>query len=369
MSVGTGIPSASAPGAAVVCVGCGATYPTRLLACPGCRRLTHGAELSQLAADAQAATAAGDVERALATWRRALELLPVDSKQHAQIVATIGALGTTPASGGGNGAAATPASPRKGHKGAWVGLGLLGALLWKFKFLLVFFLTKAKFLLLGFTKIGTLFSAVAAFGLYWTLWGWKFALGFVLSIYVHEMGHVAALRRYGIPATAPMFIPGLGAFVRLKQNPANAHEDARIALGGPLWGLAAAAVAWAIGKHYGSGLWLSLAQTGALVNLFNLIPLGSLDGGRAFRALDRRQRWLFCALVGGAMLVAGQPLLILILLAAVYRAWSPKDAPGEPDRGAFLLFGAIMLALILLSLTPVPGAPAPGTPPAPSSAD
>src|SRR3989454_12639768 len=76
-------------------------------------------------------------------------------------------------------------------------------------------------------------------GVYWAAWGWKFALGVVLSIYVHEMGHVQALQRYGIKATAPMFIPGVGAVVRLKQYPASPREDARVGLAGPLGGLGA----------------------------------------------------------------------------------------------------------------------------------
>ena len=90
--------------------------------------------------------------------------------------------------------------------------------LWKFKFLAVLLLTKAKFLLLGLTKASTFFSMMAAFGVYWTVFGGWFALGFVLSIYIHEMGHVAALMRYGVPATAPLFIPGVGAVIRLRQS-------------------------------------------------------------------------------------------------------------------------------------------------------
>jgi hypothetical protein len=96
----------------------------------------------------------------------------------------------------------------------------------------VFLLGKAKFLLLGMTKLPTLLSAVAAFGVYWTVWGWKFALGLVASMYVHDMGHVFALRRYGIRATAPMFVPGLGAFVCMEQYPKSQREDARVGLAG-----------------------------------------------------------------------------------------------------------------------------------------
>ena len=77
--------------------------------------------------------------------------------------------------------------------------------------LALFLLTKGKLLLFGLSKGTTFLSMLAALGVYWTLWGWKFALGFVLSIYVHEMGHVAAMKRFGLAATAPMFIPGFGA--------------------------------------------------------------------------------------------------------------------------------------------------------------
>src|SRR5262249_3214294 len=105
-------------------------------------------------------------------------------------------------------------------------------------------LSKAKFLLLGLTKLGTLSSMLVFLGVYWGLYGWKFALGFVVCIYIHEMGHVWSLSRYGIKANAPMFIPGIGAMVRLKQAPANVHEDARVGLAGPIWGTGAALAAW-----------------------------------------------------------------------------------------------------------------------------
>src|SRR5437870_5020636 len=95
-------------------------------------------------------------------------------------------------------------------------------------------------------------------GLYWTIWGWKFAFGLVLSIYIHEMGHVQALQRYGIKATAPMFIPGFGAVIRLKQHPADAREDARVGLAGPLRGLRAALAAYAVYRATGVGAPLCL---------------------------------------------------------------------------------------------------------------
>src|SRR4029079_13484890 len=98
----------------------------------------------------------------------------------------------------------------------------------------------------------TVLSMLLSLGVYWTAWGWKFALGIVLSIYVHEMGHVIVLGRYGFRATAPMFIPGLGALVRLRQHVVNPREDAEIGLAGPIYGLGAALVAL--------GLWLATKE-------------------------------------------------------------------------------------------------------------
>src|SRR6266571_1294423 len=230
--------------AASVCPQCGTHIAPALLACPSCQRLVHADELKRLAADAEQAVKAGDRSAALAAWREALDLLPTDSTQHQVVAARVEELSRA------LDRAPTPAATRPGSrwgKGA-AGLGALGALLAKFKFALVFVLTKAKLLLLGLTKASTLFTMLLSAGVYWAAWGWKFALGVVLSIYVHEMGHVQALQRYGIKATAPMFIPGVGAVVRLKQYPASPREDARVGLAGPLWGLGAAAVASFAGR-------------------------------------------------------------------------------------------------------------------------
>ena len=124
-------------------------------------------------------------------------------------------------------------------------------------------LTKAKFVLLGLTKLNTLLSMMAFFAVYWTMFGWKFALGFVLAIYIHEMGHVVALRKYGIAASAPMFVPFLGAFVRMRQYPANVGQDARVGLAGPIWGLGASVVAWLGALITGQPIWYAIAHTSA----------------------------------------------------------------------------------------------------------
>src|SRR6266550_1690101 len=158
--------------------------------------------------------------------------------------------------------------------------------------------SKGKLVLLGLTKLNTLLSMLVSIGFYWALYGWKFGLGFVLSIYVHEMGHVIALARYGIPASAPMFIPGFGAFVRLKAYPTSPGEDARVGLAGPLYGLGAALACMGIGVVTGSGLFSALAKVGAWINVFNLIPVWQLDGSRGFRALTRQHRIYIAAFSG-----------------------------------------------------------------------
>ena len=305
----------------------------------------HADTLTRLAAEAEAHEAAGRRDEALALWRQALELLPADAAQAPTIQQRVGALA---AAGGDRPAAPAPDFARR--FGPVLG-GLL-LVLWKAKFLVVLILTKAKFLLLGLTKMGTLLSMLAAAGVYWTLWGWKFALGIVGSIYVHEMGHVAALRRYGIKASAPMFIPGIGAVIRLRQHPATPGEDARVGLAGPLWGLGAALAAYGIYRATGSAIWGAIAHFGAWVNLFNLLPFWQLDGGRGFRALTRRQRWMATGALVAIWALTSEPLLVLLALAGAANALAA--GPDEPDTGALGAYVGLALALAVLSRIQVP---------------
>ena len=196
-----------------------------------------------------------------------------------------------------------------------------GALfLWKFKALAAFALTKGKLLLAGLTNSTTLLTMLPSIGLYWTVYGWRFAVGIVISIYVHEMGHVAALRRFGIAASAPMFIPGLGAVIRSRQQPTSARELARVGLGGPIWGLGAAIAAFIMYGLTGAPIWAAIGQFGAWVNLFNLMPVWQLDGAHAFTAMDRRARWLATAAAAVMFFVTREGLLILVAIFAGLQA-------------------------------------------------
>jgi len=184
--------SAGGPGAGGdSCSRCGTQVAAAVLSCPSCGALVHAARLKQLAADAGAATAASDWSSALAAWREAIELLPPGTTQHGSISKKIAELGERLEQGGSSGAAGG------GHKGLLAkgvtGAGVLALLLFKFKSVALLVLTKGKLLLLGLGKSSTLFSMLLSLGVYWTAFGWKFALGLVLSIYVHEMGHVAVL--------------------------------------------------------------------------------------------------------------------------------------------------------------------------------
>src|SRR6266700_3389851 len=331
----------------LACPQCGTQIAPALLACPSCHRLVHSDALKRLAAEAERSAQAGDMSAALAAWRQARELLPPDATQHTAVSARILELSRALDS--------RPAATKHGSpwgKGA-AGVGAVSALLAKFKFVLLFVLTKAKFLLLGLTKGGTFLSMLLSAGLYWTIWGWKFAFGLVLSIYIHEMGHVQALQRYGIKATAPMFIPGFGAVIRLKQYPADAREDARVGLAGPLWGLGAALAAYAVYRATGVGVWGAIAHMGALVNLFNLVPVWQLDGARGFRALTRPQRWIAVAVIAVLWSVTSAGLLVLLGLAAAATAAFSRAAE-EPDHTALLQYAFLVAVLSLMTRIAVP---------------
>jgi Zn-dependent protease len=325
------------------CSDCGTEIASGLLSCPGCHRLVHAQTLAALKAEAGLAASRQDAAAELAAWRSAAVLVPPDSRQHAAISARMAALAASAA-------AQTTAAPEVPKTGPWKwlgGLGTLGLVLWKFKFLLIGVLGKGKLLLLGLTKAGTFFSMFLSFGVYWTAWGMWFALGFVLSIYVHEMGHIAALRRFGHDATVPMFVPGLGAFIRLKGRHLAPYENARIGLAGPLWGLGAAGAAFAGSRLGGGPMWAAIASTGAWINLFNLMPVWQLDGSRGFAALSKPQRLLVAVSFLAAWAATSDGLLILLGIVALARAFE-AGSPDTPDYGVFGLFVFLVITLSIV---------------------
>jgi Zn-dependent protease len=218
-----------------------------------------------------------------------------------------------------------PTPPAPPPKPSWEqrlkrGLGPLGVLI----FAGVMWAAKLKILLLALTKIkyfGTAASSIVSIGAYALLWGWRFAVIAVVLLFVHELGHVVALRREGIPASAPMFIPFLGAYVTLKRMPQDAWTEAKVGLAGPVFGLVSSVVVLAAAVSLDSDLLRGAAYFGFFINLFNLIPLTPLDGGRAAAAIHPYV-WLAGA-VGMVLLflVFPSPILILIALLGGLDGW------------------------------------------------
>jgi Zn-dependent protease len=203
----------------------------------------------------------------------------------------------------------------------------LGALVWKFKAAAL-----AIFKLKVLTTSASMLVSVAAYA--W-IWGWKFAVGFVLLLFVHELGHVLELRRQGVPASAPLFIPFLGAVVGMKQMPHNAWKEAQVALAGPILGSIGAAGVWVAGEALDSELLVALAFTGFLLNLFNLLPIVPLDGGRAVAAVHPALWALGLAGLVGLLFVAPNPILIIVLLFGGFELWRRWQERGDPTRASY----------------------------------
>ena len=153
---------------------------------------------------------------------------------------------------------------------------------------------------------------------------------FLVSVLVHELGHVFELRRQGVPASAPLFIPFLGAVVGMKQMPEDAWKEARVALAGPVLGTLGSVAVWGFGEALDSPLLIALAFTGFFLNLFNLIPIVPLDGGQAVAAVHPA---LWALGLAGLVALAfwhPNPVLILILVVGaleLWRRWREREHP------------------------------------------
>jgi Zn-dependent protease len=221
-----------------------------------------------------------------------------------------------------------PKSAWRRARGAIVAAGLvllkLGA---KLKVLLLI-LPKLKIL----TTSGPMLVSIGAYAL---IWGWRFAVGFVALLFVHEMGHVLQLRREGIKASAPMFIPFLGAAVAMKEMPKNALAEARVGLAGPILGSLGCLAVLGVYGLTGNELFKALAFTGFLLNLFNLLPVLPLDGGRAMAALSPKLWFAGFALLVGATVLWPNPIMLLILVVGGMETWRRYKARKDPAEQAY----------------------------------
>jgi Zn-dependent protease len=240
---------------------------------------------------------------------------------------------------------------RSGPKGRLSALlAAIVAFLAKFKAVLLL-APKLKLL----TTVGTMLISVAAYSF---VFGWTFAVGFVVLIFVHEIGHVIQLRREGIKASAPMFIPFMGAVISAKSLGENALAEARVGLAGPILGSVGSAVCILIWHATGNDIWRALAFTGFFLNLFNLLPVVPLDGGRAMAAMAPWMWFVGFAAMIPLALIFPNPIILIILLFAgyeTYKRWKLRKAGGAQQEAYYrvrpmdrTLVAAVYLSLIAL---------------------
>ena len=215
---------------------------------------------------------------------------------------------------------------REVGKKLWAPIAALGFLVWKFKALAL-----AAFKFKIFATSASMLVSIAAYA--W-IWGWRFAVGLVLLLLVHEMGHVLELRRQGIPASAPLFIPFLGAVVGMKQMPKDAWKEAQVALAGPILGSLGALAVWIAGEALDSDLLIALAFVGFFLNLFNLLPIVPLDGGRAMAAIHPVFWAVGLAGLVALTIIAPNPIMLFILVLGgleLWHRWKERKDPGAAE--------------------------------------
>lgn len=248
----------------------------------------------------------------------------------------------------------TPPGPGLWHwlKKLFVPLAVLGTLLVKFKGLALvifkFFLPVLKFFPVILKTGGTMALTIWAYALAWGFW---YAFGFVLLILIHECGHLVAAKRLGLAVGAPVFIPFMGAFIALKEAPRNAWIEAQVGIGGPLLGSLGAALCYGLYPLTGKPIFAALAYSGFLLNLFNLAPIGFLDGGRIATALSP-WLWVVGTVIMLLLMIAHFNFLLLLIflfslpgLFSLFRKKSDEEAryfevePGQRLAMGILYFG------------------------------
>lgn len=308
------------------------------LVCPACHALVHAAELESLAQKAQLCEQKGDFAQAHVEWSRSLTLLPQEATQAEWVRNHLRELDT---------ALAETAAHQNQKKHTWAKrLGPLAPV--------ALLLAKGKSLLLILFKLKFLFSFLSFFGLYAMLLGWRYGLGLAVSILIHELGHYIDIKRRGLPAEMPVFLPGLGAYVKWSGLGVSRHQMAQISLAGPLAGWIAAACCCLLYFRTGDPLWAALARTGAVINVLNLIPVWMLDGAKAVDALGKVARAALLAATVAVFAYAREPIFLFVGAGVGWRLFA-KDKPEQDDWSTWLYFVALLVALAaVLHAVPAP---------------
>ena len=321
------------------CKRCSHELAPGALVCDQCHALVHSEKLDQLAAEAKELEARGNLRQAREHWLMGLPLLPPNSRQASWILDHARSLD----------AAANQIQPPPQSDNKWAQkLGPVGPI--------AVLLAKSKVLLTAIFKLKFLLSFVAFIGIYWAAFGMKFGVGFAVLILIHEMGHFIDIKRRGLPAEMPVFLPGLGAYVRWQALGVPLETRAAISLAGPLAGFFAALACAVLWWQTGNPLWAALARAGAVLNLLNLIPVWVLDGGQAALALSKTERIVLLTACLALWLVLGENMFFLVALGFGYQAFFAGHLPSRPSRATTIYFAAVLTALgVMIRLMPGQG--------------
>jgi len=321
------------------CRRCARELTPGALVCDHCHALVHSEELDRLASEAKALEASGDLRRARERWLAGLNFLPRTSKQYDWIKQHARDLEIAADQ------ARVPGPPDN----KWAKrLGPVGPI--------AILLAKGKTILFALFKLKFLLSFAAFIGLYWAMWGMKFGIGFAALILLHEMGHFIDIKRRGLPADMPVFLPGLGAYVRWQAMGVPLETRAAISLAGPLAGFLTAVACAVLWWQTGNPLWAALARAGAVLNLLNLIPIWILDGGQAVLALSKMERIILLTACLALWLVLSESMFFLVALGAGYQVFLAGDLPPHPSRATTIYYVAVLTALgVIIHLMPGTG--------------
>ncbi|MHB8157374.1 MAG: site-2 protease family protein, partial [Desulfocucumaceae bacterium] len=209
-------------------------------------------------------------------------------------------------------------------------LKILGWLFVALAFLVKF--VKPLIVLLKFSKFGaTIVSMFVTIIVYSLFFGWKFALGFVVLLLIHENGHLLAAKKTGLPVSKPIFIPFVGALINMKEMPKSASQEALIGIGGPLLGGLAALGCFFLYDIFNETYWLAMGYLGCFLNLFNLVPLGFLDGGRIATAISLWLRIPGAVILGIMAYKVGSPLIFLVLILGLFEGYKKFKNRHNPE--------------------------------------
>ncbi|MBV9441103.1 MAG: site-2 protease family protein [Acidobacteriaceae bacterium] len=311
----------------IYCPNCGSSIDSDALICPNCKRFTHATELDNLATRARQLVAMGQLQAAREHWVAALNLLPSESSQRRAVEREIRKIDDR----------LSPPSKKDWTKRLGP-LGVALAAIIKYKTVLLVLLTKSKLII----------SAFAFLAVYWALYGWWFAVGITGSVFLHEMGHYLMARRFGFAAELPMFLPGLGAYVKWQGAGVDPNVRAQISLAGPFFGFLSGLIAYGIFLSNGKPIWLAIAQIAGWINLLNLIPVFIFDGASAMTALGRQARIAVLVVSIAMFFVLQEFLCIFVAIATGFRLYK-RDFPANPKQGVAYAFIALVIANGFLS--------------------